>query len=224
MPSVKEGEIERYSKELPVSPEVERPKAHPLRYAVEFALALALSLLLSPVWLLLGLILKLQGQGSVIFYQERVGLNEKHFNIIKFRTMKVNAEQQGPMVCTSYHDERITKIGKALRKSKLDETLQLINIMKGDMSFVGPRPERPYYHQQYLETIDHWQRRTRVKPGISGLAQISAIITHEPRLKILADIVYINNRTLIFDIYLVILTVLPERLLPKAIKGVPIRR
>jgi len=218
-----EKDIEILKENLPGSQVIEiLPKAHPLRFALEAALASCILILLSPFLAIISLVLAYLNKGKVFYLQTRVGLNEKNFTIFKFKTMNDNAEEQGPIVCTSYEDTRITKIGAFLRRAKIDELPQLFNIILGDMSFVGPRPERPYFHNQYLETIEHWNQRTRVKPGITGLAQISSVITHEPRLKILADVEYIRSRTPIFDLYLIALTVTPKKYLPKKIKGIPI--
>jgi len=189
--------------------------------AFEFLAASTLLIVLSPLMLLTSIALKFQGFGSVFYKQVRVGLNGKTFTIFKFRTMYQDAEKSGPFICTSYTDARITPFGARLRKSKIDELPQLWNVMLGDMSFLGPRPERPCFHQEFL-SIENWKRRVKVKPGITGLAQISAIISHDPKQKIIADIAYLNNRTFWSDIYVMIITVL-SFLRPKFIFGIPIK-
>lgn len=218
-----ETKIETLKNSLPVSHIIEElPRAHPLRFAVEAILAASLLLVLSPFLICVCLILAVINKGQIFYFQKRIGLNDVPFTIFKFKTMNDDAEKKGPMVCTSYEDDRITPLGRFLRRAKIDELPQLVNIILGHMSFVGPRPERPYFHNQYLENIEHWNQRTRVKPGITGLAQISAIITHEPRLKILADIEYIKSRTPVFDLFLIALTLTPKKYLPKEIRGIPI--
>jgi lipopolysaccharide/colanic/teichoic acid biosynthesis glycosyltransferase len=200
------------------------PKPHPLRFLFEVVIATILLVILSPIFLVVAVVLKLQGQGSVWYRQERIGLNDQPFQILKFRTMREDAEASGPIVCTSYGDPRITKLGALLRRAKIDELPQLVNVILGHMAFVGPRPERPYFHEQYLDSIEKWGKRTRVKPGITGLAQISAVITHEPRLKILADLAYINNRSPMLDLKIICYTLTPQKFIPNEICGVPMQR
>lgn len=163
---------------------------------------------LSPLLLTVCLLVALQGKGSVIYSQTRLGKNKKPFKIYKFRSMYEDAEKSGPFICTNYEDKRITKLGSFLRKSKIDELPQLINVVKGDMSLVGPRPERPFFHQKNL-WIENWHKRLDYKPGITGLAQISKCISHNPEHKIYADLYYAKNRSLASDIKLIIFTILP---------------
>jgi len=136
---------------------------------VDFTLSLIGLIVLLPIFLLISLLIKLQDGGSVFFRQERVGFNMKKFKIYKFRTMIENAEKFGPSV-TKEDDPRITKIGKFLRKYKLDELPQLINVLKGDMSLVGPRPEVEKYVKYYEE--DFKEILSTVKPGITDYATL----------------------------------------------------
>ena len=188
--------------------------------AVEVFVASTLLVAFSPLMIITYLLLKLQGLGSVIYKQERVGLNGQSFTIYKFRTMFENAEKEGPFICTTYSDSRITPLGAKLRKSKIDELPQLWNVMVGSMSLIGPRPERPCFHQEF-STIENWPKRVEVKPGITGLAQISAVISHDPEQKIVADLAYINNRSFLSDIFILVITVVPS-LRPKFMFEVPI--
>jgi len=163
---------------------------------------------LLPVFFIVAVLIKLEGAGPIFFKQQRLGKDEKSFDILKFRTMRVDAEKDGPFICKSYSDERITPLGKFLRKTKLDELPQLINVIKNEMSLVGPRPERPHFHKKN-QWIPNWNKRLEVKPGITGLAQISKFISHNPEQKIHADLFYSSNRTLKSDTLLVLMTVLP---------------
>jgi len=139
-----------------------------LKRIFDFTAALIGLVFLFPLFLLIGILIKFEDKGSVFFKQIRVGQNGKLFKIIKFRTMVENAEKLGPKI-TSHGDRRVTKIGKILRKYKLDEFPQLINVLKGDMSLVGPRPEVPEYVKLYK---DNYKVILKVKPGITDYASL----------------------------------------------------
>ena len=175
---------------------------------IEASISLVGLIVLSPLLLIVSLLVALQGKGSIIYSQTRLGKNKKPFKIYKFRSMYEDAEKSGPFICTNYEDKRMTKLGSFLRKSKIDELPQLINVIKGDMSLVGPRPERPFFHQKNL-WIENWHKRLDYKPGITGLAQISKCISHNPEHKIYADLYYSKNRSIASDIKLILFTVLP---------------
>jgi lipopolysaccharide/colanic/teichoic acid biosynthesis glycosyltransferase len=128
-------------------------------------------LIVSPVFFMAGVIIKLTSPGPIFYTQERVGKNECLFNIIKFRTMCVNAESQDGPVWAKKDDKRITTFGKFLRRTHIDELPQLINVIKGDMSIVGPRPERPFFVSKFKDNIPGYAKRLTIKPGITGLAQ-----------------------------------------------------
>lgn len=174
---------------------------------IEFVLASSLLILLSPIMIWISFKIYSERAGSIFFRQERVGKHGKTFQIFKFRSMHTNAESKGPFICTTYHDPRITKFGTFLRKSKLDELPQLLNIIRGEMSFVGPRPEQPFFHRKF-RAIQNWERRLEVKPGITGPAQLSRTIGHEPKEKIIADLQYIEQRSFFLDLKLMFLTLL----------------
>lgn len=176
-------------------------------------------LALSPVMLVIALVLAIQRNGPIFYTQARVGRGGRLFTIYKFRTMRPDAEQQGPFICTTYSDPRITRVGQLLRKSKLDELPQLLNIIAGDMSFVGPRPERPHFHEQF-SGIPQWSSRIAVKPGLTGLAQASKWISHDPEEKLSADLVYIRNRSLFLDLKIILFTLAPSTR-PKTFFGIP---
>jgi len=159
-------------------------------------------------WPLIALAIKLESRGPIFFKQKRVGKNEEIFNMLKFRTMKVTGND-GTM--TQEKDKRITVIGNFLRKSRLDELPQMINIMRGDMSFIGPRPERPEYVTELAAKIPFYKTRLLIKPGVSGWDQVSGIY-HSPSLsdtieKLQYDLYYLKHRSIYFDVAIFFKTV-----------------
>ncbi|MEE2672023.1 MAG: sugar transferase [Bdellovibrionota bacterium] len=154
-------------------------------------LALVLLLALSPVFLIIATAIKLCMPGEVFYRQVRVGRDGKLFDVIKFRSMVENAEEQTGHTLSWEGDPRVTKLGNFLRKSHLDELPQLINIVKGDMFFIGPRPERPEFTKIYDETIRGYADRHLVKPGITGLAQIACKYDATATQKLHFDMMYI---------------------------------
>ena len=156
--------------------------------------------------LILALIIKLDSKGPVIYKQERVGLGGKPFMIFKFRTMKVDAEANGPQ-WASENDDRCTKVGRFLRNTRLDELPQLLNILGGKMSIVGPRPERECFYVEFEKYIHGFRNRLDVKPGLTGLAQINGGYDLAPEEKIVFDMEYIRSRSFWGDIKLIFKTV-----------------
>ena len=172
-----------------------------------------ISLVLLPIFFILGILIavliKIEGDGSVFYQQTRVGRKGKLFNLIKFRTMRTDAEANG-VQWTTQNDSRITKVGRFLRKIRLDELPQLINILKGEMSFVGPRAERPEFHQMLVKEIPFYEKRYLVKPGLTGWAQINYTYgssVEDTKEKLAYDFYYIKNRSFIFDIGIILKTV-----------------
>lgn len=159
---------------------------------------------LSPLLVIISVIIKLNDGGKVLFKQKRGGKNQEHFCIYKFRTMIPNAEKVGLKYKTEENDPRITKVGKILRKYSLDELPQLINIIKGDMSIVGPRPALPVHTDNYNE---YQYQRLEVKPGITGLAQVNGRNDLTWDEKIEWDIKYVREASLWLDIKIVFKTV-----------------
>lgn len=161
----------------------------------------------SPCFLILPVIIKFTDGGNVFYFQERVTNNGKRFKLIKFRSMIVDAEKHSGPVLVTENDTRITKIGSIMRATRLDEIPQLFNILKGDMSIVGPRPERPFYVEKFEKEIPDYKYRTFVKAGLTGLAQVLGKYNTTPEDKIKYDIMYIKNYSILLDLKLIIQTV-----------------
>lgn len=161
------------------------------------ACAAALVILALPM-AVIALRIRLESPGPVIYAQKRVGRNGKVFKLYKFRSMYIDAEARGAQWATE-DDPRITPFGRFLRKSRLDEIPQFLNVLRGDMSLIGPRPERPAFHEEFCRRIDGWEQRLAVRPGITGLAQVRGGYELLPREKVLYDLDYIENRSLKMD-------------------------
>ena len=151
---------------------------------------------------LIAVLIKIDSRGPVFIVQERVGLNGKIFKCYKFRTMVENAESNGAKLSDA-HDVRVTRAGAFLRVCFLDELPQLFNIFVGEMSFVGPRPERPYFHKKFSRKIAGWAARVYVKPGLAGLAQVHGFSSLEPEKKLEKDLEYIRNQGFFVDMKLI---------------------
>lgn len=163
---------------------------------------------ISPILLIIAIAIKVTSEGPILFKQERLGKEGKVFKIIKFRTMVINAEKIGDGIrVKSESDSRITKVGKFLRATSLDELPQLFNVIKGDMSLVGPRPPLTYHPYKYNDYSDEQKKRFNMRPGVTGLAQVTVrnSVSWDGRIPI--DIEYINNFNLLEDIKILILTV-----------------
>lgn len=161
---------------------------------LELIAAIALVLIFLPFLMLVALSIKLAMRGDIFYSQTRVGKNGSLFKIYKFRSMIENAEKTtGPVLATS-NDPRITRLGKFLRASHLDEMPQLINVIKGEMSFVGPRPERPEFVEHYEQEINQYIKRRDVKPGITGLAQICLPYDATAQEKLEYDLFFIEHQ------------------------------
>lgn len=157
--------------------------------------------------LVIAVAIKAEDGGPVIFKQKRVTLHERVFNIYKFRSMVPDAEKDDRVIPASENDPRITKVGIVIRKLRLDELPQLFNILKGDMSLVGPRPERVEHHEAYTRQIPEFPYRTKVKAGLTGYAQVMGKYNTSPYDKLLLDLEYIQNFSFFLDFRLLLLTV-----------------
>lgn len=169
--------------------------------------SLILLILASPIMLLTAIAIKIQDRGDVFYKQTRLTKDEKEFKIIKFRSMVMNAEKNTGAVLAKENDKRITPVGRFIRKTRLDELPQLINILSGDMSFVGPRPERPEIYNEICETMPEFRYRLVVKAGLTGYAQVYGKYNTSLRDKLLLDLYYIENYSIIDDIKLILLTI-----------------
>jgi exopolysaccharide biosynthesis polyprenyl glycosylphosphotransferase len=180
-----------------------------IKRVVGFSLSFVGLALLSPVIFVISILIKIESRGRIFYRQERVGENGKVFNLLKFRSMVENAEASGP-VWAEANDKRNTRVGRWIRKWRLDEIPQMFNVLKGDMSFVGPRPERPYFVETLRKEIRYYDRRFSVKPGITGWAQIkypygASKIDALEKLKY--DLYYIKNLSPLFDLLIIFETI-----------------
>ncbi len=175
---------------------------------LDFVLSLIATIILSPLMLIIAIAIKIDSKGPIFFFQERLGKDGKVFKIIKFRTMVVNAENIGDgLSIKSEDDDRITKVGRFLRKTSLDEIPQFINILKGEMSLIGPRPPATYFPHKVEDYPEEQFKRFEVKPGITGLAQVRVRNQATWDEKIEIDLEYISKITFINDLKIVFLTI-----------------
>lgn len=156
--------------------------------------------------IIIAIVIRIDTKGKIIFSQERLGKDKKPFIMYKFRTMYQNAEQDGPQWAEKT-DGRCTKVGQVLRRTRLDELPQLWNILKGDMSFVGPRPERDYFYNKFETYIKGFSQRMKVIPGLTGWAQVNGGYDLPPEEKIIYDMQYIEKRSLLMDFKCILMTV-----------------
>ncbi|WP_432407017.1 exopolysaccharide biosynthesis polyprenyl glycosylphosphotransferase [Wukongibacter sp. M2B1] len=159
-----------------------------------------------PLVIIFGIAIKIETHGPIIFTQERVGMNGRHFKIYKLRSMYYDAEKNGARWACK-NDPRITRIGMIMRKTRIDEVPQLINILKGDMSIVGPRPERPQFTIEFNKEIPGFINRLTVKPGLTGWAQVNGGYESTPEQKLKSDMYYIKNRSIVLDLIIILRTV-----------------
>ncbi|MBQ7922076.1 MAG: sugar transferase [Clostridia bacterium] len=176
--------------------------------AFDIVFSLMALLVLAIPMLLIALLVKCTSHGKVFYCQERLGLGGKKINVIKFRTMCVDAEKNGAQWSTGEKDPRITPVGRFLRNTRLDELPQFWCILKGEMSVVGPRPEREVFYDAFEQYIHGFRERLKVKPGLTGLAQVNGGYFLKPEKKILYDIEYIKTRSMWLDIKIIFQTVL----------------
>jgi len=177
-----------------------------IKRLVDIILSLILIVVTSPIMLITAVIIKLYDRGPVFYKQIRCTKNSKQFKIIKFRSMIVNAESKGVAVLAKENDPRITPVGSFIRKCRIDELPQLFNVLKGDMSFVGPRPERPEFIEKFKETMPEFAFRMKVRAGITGYAQLYGKYNTLPYDKLKFDLYYIEQYSIWLDIKLMILT------------------
>lgn len=177
-----------------------------VKRTIDIVCSLILLIIASPIMLVTAIAIKLYDHGPVLYKQVRCTRDQREFYIMKFRSMRVDAEKDGVARLAQKNDSRITPIGKFIRKVRIDELPQLINILKGDMSFIGPRPERPEIIAQYLEIMPEFAFRMKVKAGLAGYAQVYGKYNTTPYDKLKLDLTYIENYSLWMDIQLMLLT------------------
>ena len=179
-----------------------------IKRLIDFFGALVCIVIFSPVMLVTAILVKRSSPGPILFVQERIGLHNKPFNMYKFRSMGVQSEDKEKQGWTTQNDPRVTPVGKVIRKTSIDELPQLFNVLKGDMSLIGPRPERPQFVEKFKEEIPRYMIKHQVRPGMTGWAQVCGFRGDTSILgRIEHDIFYIENWTLGFDIKILFLTV-----------------
>lgn len=176
-----------------------------------FDVVLSVTLLLStlPLIAIVALLVRLESPGPVLYRQERVGLGGRPFTLLKFRSMRMNAEAAGP-TWAQQRDPRVTRVGSFMRRTRIDELPQLVNILSGEMSFIGPRPERPHFVAQLDDAIPYYKERARVKPGLTGWAQVNypyGASVEDARAKLSFDLYYVKNRSLLLDVLIILSTI-----------------
>lgn len=204
-----EGQMQQVNDMLTVS--ISSPASSQKGYqyckrVVDIVFSLFLLGLTSPIFFSLYILIPLTSKGPAFFKQERIGLNGRPFQIMKFRSMVSNAEQITGPVLAAENDPRITPFGARLRSLRIDELPQLINVLKGEMSLVGPRPERMYFINQFKKEVPEYMQRLDVKPGITGLAQVSSNYSSEAEEKLRYDLFYVRNASILLDIKLLLQT------------------
>ncbi len=185
------------------------PLGEMVRRSRDVAGSVVLLTLALPLLLVVACLIKLDSPGPLLYRQDRVGLNGRVFTLFKLRSMRIDAESDGPR-WASEGDPRVTRIGHFIRAFRIDEVPQLFNILRGDMSLVGPRPERPCFVEQLNLVIPQYGDRATILPGITGWAQINypyGASVEDARVKLIYDLHYVRNQTLLLDLYILMMTV-----------------
>ena len=178
-----------------------------IKSSIELIFSLLLLIIAVPICILACIAIYVELRVNPIYTQKRVGLNGRVFKIYKLRSMYIDAEKDGPK-WASENDERITKVGRIIRKTRIDELPQLVNILKGDMSISGPRPDRPELIKEFIKYLPDFNDRLLVKPGITGWAQVNGGYTLTPKEKLEFDKYYIKNRGFKLDLLILIKTII----------------
>jgi exopolysaccharide biosynthesis polyprenyl glycosylphosphotransferase len=176
-----------------------------LKRLIDIIVSLFGLIIMLPVFIVISMLIKLDSKGPIFFIQERAGLFNRTFYIIKFRTMIVHKEKVP--LWTRKNDLRITRIGHLLRRTRLDELPQLINVLKGEMSLIGPRPERPYFVTQFSKQLPEFNNRMKIKPGITGWAQVNGGYDISQSEKLRLDLEYIDKRSVELDLKILVKTI-----------------
>ena len=181
-----------------------------IKRVIDVAVAIAFLIVFSPVLALAALAIKLDSRGSILFSQDRVGLDGRVFKVLKLRSMYEDAEKDGIPRWAVQGDDRVTRVGRFIRKTRIDELPQVINVLKGDMSFIGPRPERPFFVEQIRKEIPFYDLRHRVRPGITGWAQVNyqyGASMEDAKKKLAYDLYYVKNNDILLDAAILVQTV-----------------
>jgi lipopolysaccharide/colanic/teichoic acid biosynthesis glycosyltransferase len=173
--------------------------------SMDIIISFIMLLLLSPILVLLCILIPIESAGAPFFHQQRLGRNGKSFKVIKLRSMGLDAERNGPK-WASKEDARVTKVGAFLRRTRFDEVPQFLNVLKGEMSLIGPRPEREYFYKEFDKFLPNFKRRLLVKPGLTGWAQVNGGYDLTPEEKLTFDLYYIQHRSISMDIKILLLT------------------
>ena len=195
---------------LNINPDIMTEFQSIIKRFIDIILSVSALVILFPINVLIGLIIQITSAGGIFYTQIRLGLNGNRFTLIKFRTMHAHSEKTTGPVWANKNDPRITAVGKVLRKYHLDEIPQLLNVLRGDMCIVGPRPERPQIIDDLVQDIPYYSRRLKVRPGITGWAQIMGVYDSsvaDVHNKLKHDFYYIENMSLLLDIKIIFLTV-----------------
>lgn len=196
----------RFARSANIAPSERYPA---LKRFIDCSASLALLVALAPVVLVTAIAIKLDSPGPILYRQKRIGFAGRTIEVFKFRSMVVDAEKDGPQYAKA-NDSRVTRVGRIIRKLRIDEIPQTINVLRGEMSFVGPRPERPEFVALLEREIDHYHDRHAVKPGITGWAQVKyeyAASVEGAREKLRFDLYYIRHFTPLLDILIILMTV-----------------
>ncbi|NWF90907.1 MAG: sugar transferase [Ignavibacteriaceae bacterium] len=195
---------------IDIMPELMPEWEKKLKRILDISVSLLILIVSSPIIIIAAIAIKLDSKGPVFFKQERCGLNNKTFKILKFRSMVHDAEKKTGPVWSHKGDPRITRVGNIIRKIRIDEIPQMINVLKGEMSLVGPRPERPFFVEKLSEQIPYYKRRLKVRPGITGWAQVKHKYdesVEDVKIKLRYDLFYIENMSLRMDFKILVRTV-----------------
>lgn len=173
----------------------------------DLVISIVIGIITFPIVLIAIAFVKLESPGRAIYSQSRVGLDNNEFTIKKIRSMYIDAEKKGAQWAV-INDSRITKVGAVIRKSRIDELPQLLNVLKGEMSLIGPRPEREIFIVEFEKKIPDFRDRLKVKPGLSGYAQVNGGYDITAEEKLILDMYYINNQNLILDLKIAVKTII----------------
>jgi exopolysaccharide biosynthesis polyprenyl glycosylphosphotransferase len=195
---------------IEITPQLMQPWERVVKRAMDVLVSLLVLIIGMPLWLFIAIAIRLDSRGPALYRQERVGKNGRVFSILKYRSMRSDAEKHSGPTWADKDDPRVTRIGRLLRRTHLDEIPQFVNILTGEMSLVGPRPERPFFVRQFVEEIPLYRRRLNVRPGLTGWAQVKHkydASKEDVRAKLRFDLFYIENMSLRMDIKILFHTV-----------------